>query len=56
MVTTLVTQASESGGAYRMAGSQMPEAVRRAVEVSIQGQAFDAETEARARANGWTGK
>jgi hypothetical protein len=56
VVTTLVTQASESGRAYRMAGSEMPEAVRRAVEVSIQGEPFDAQAEAQARANGWTGK
>ena len=56
VVTTLVTQASETGGAYRMAGSEMPDAVRHAVEASIQGAPFDAIAEAQARANGWTGK
>lgn len=56
VVTTLVTQSPESGGSYRMAGSEMPEAVRRAVEASIQGVPFDAKAEAQARANAWTGK
>jgi hypothetical protein len=56
LVTTLVTQSPESGGAYRMAGSEMPDAVRRAVETSIQGAPFDAKVEAQARANGWAGK
>jgi len=56
LVTTLVAQSPESGGAYRMAGSEMPNAVRRAVEDSIQGAPFDAIAEAQARANGWTGK
>jgi hypothetical protein len=56
VVTTLVTQPPEAGGAYRMAGSEMPDAVRRAVEASIQGAPFDAIAEAQARANGWTGK
>ena len=56
VITALVTQSPESGGAYRMAGSEMPDAVRRAVEASIQGAPFDAIAEAQARANGWTGK
>lgn len=56
VVTTLVTQSPETGGAYRMAGSEMPDAVRRAVEASIQGAPFDAIAEAQARANGWAGK
>lgn len=56
VVTTLVTQSPEAGGAYRMAGSEMPDAVRRAVEASIQGAPFDAIAEAQARANGWAGK
>lgn len=56
LVSTLVAQPLEPGGAYRMAGSEMPEAVRRAVEASIQGTPFDPKAEAQARANGWTGK
>jgi len=56
VVSTLVMQSSESGGTYRIAGSEMPDAVRRAVEASIQGAPFDATAEAQARANGWTGK
>jgi hypothetical protein len=56
VVTTLVTQGLEAGGAYRMAGSQMPDAVRHAVEASIAGAPFDAKAEAAARANGWAGR
>lgn len=56
VITTLVAQPPEAQGIYRMAGSEMPEAVRRAVEVSIQGAPFDAIAEAQARANGWAGK
>lgn len=56
VVTTLVAQTPEAGGAYRMAGSEMPDAVRQAVEASIQGAPFDAIAEAQARANGWAGK
>jgi len=56
VVTTLVTQTPESGGTYRMAGSEMPDAVRRAVEASIRGAPYDAIAEAQARANGWAGK
>ena len=56
VVTTLVTQNPDAGGAYRMAGSQMPDAVRRAVEASIAGAPFDAKAEAAARANGWAGR
>jgi len=56
VVTTLVAQKPEAGGAYRMAGSEMPDTVRRAVEASIQGAPFDAIAEAQARANGWAGK
>jgi hypothetical protein len=39
-----------------MAGSEMPDAVRRAVETSIQGAPYDAIAEAQARASGWSGK
>jgi hypothetical protein len=56
VITTLVTQPPESGGPYRMAGSEMPDAVRRAVETSIQGAPYDAIAEAQARASGWSGK
>lgn len=56
MISTLVAQGPEAGGTYRMAGSEMPDAVRRAVEASIQGAPFDAIAEAQARANGWAGK
>jgi hypothetical protein len=55
-VGTLVNQAPESGGLYRMAGSEMPDAVRRAVAEAIDGAPFDAAAEARARAEGWGGK
>jgi hypothetical protein len=55
-ITTLVNQSPESAGTYRMAGSEMPDAVRRAVEASIQGAPFDAIAEAQARASGWAGK
>ena len=56
VVMTLVAQNSESSAIYRMAGSEMPDAVRRAVEASIQGAPFDAIAEAQARANGWAGR
>ncbi|HKU65535.1 MAG TPA: hypothetical protein VJQ06_10800 [Rhizomicrobium sp.] len=56
VIGTLVAQSPESGGTYRMAGSEMPDAVRRAVEATIQGAPFDAIAEAQARADGWTGK
>jgi hypothetical protein len=56
VISALAAQSPEAGGTYRMAGSEMPDAVRRAVEVSIQGTPFDAIGEAQARANGWTGK
>jgi hypothetical protein len=56
VVTTLVAQSPETGGSYRMAGSEMPDAVRRAVEATIQGAPFDAKAEAKAQANGWAGR
>jgi len=56
VISALAAQSPEAGGTYRMAGSEMPDAVRRAVEISIQGTPFDAIGEAEARANGWTGK
>lgn len=55
VVQTLVKQMDDHpGAAYRMAGSDMPEAVRRAVADSIQGTAFDAAAERRARDRGWS--
>lgn len=43
----------ESQGAYRMAGSEMPDAVRAAVASSIAGEPFDAAAEKAARDGGW---
>ena len=56
VISTLVAQEPQVQGTYRMAGSEMPDAVRRAVETSIQGAPFDAIAEAQARANGWNEK
>lgn len=56
VITTLVASASEPSGPYRMAGSEMPDAVRQAVQASIVDRPYDAAAEARARALGWTGK
>jgi hypothetical protein len=44
---------TESGGAYRMAGSEMPDAIRAAVSADIQGAPFDAGAEKAARDRGW---
>jgi len=50
----LVKQVPEdAGAAYRMVGSAMPDAVRRAVMANIRGEPFDAAAEARAAKNGW---
>ena len=43
----------EAGGAYRMAGSEMPDAIRAAVNASIAGEPFDAAAERAARERGW---
>jgi hypothetical protein len=54
MISTLVNQSpSTPGYVYRMAGSEMPDAVRRAVTASIVGAPFDAQTERAARNSGW---
>lgn len=45
--------AAESNGAYRMAGSEMPDAIRAAVAASISGEPFDAAAEKAARDRGW---
>lgn len=55
-ITALAAHARESTGAYRMAGSEMPDMIRQAVEASITGAPFDAAAEERARASGWSGK
>lgn len=56
VIETLVKHAPEdANAAYRMAGSDMPEAVRRAVMTRIAGNPFDAAAEARARDHGWSG-
>jgi hypothetical protein len=55
-VATLVTTTPEASGGYRMAGSQMPDAVRQAAQAQIDGAPFDAAAEAQARARGWAGK
>ena len=44
---------AESTGAYRMAGSEMPDAVRAAVSATIAGEPFDAAAEKAARDGGW---
>ncbi|HXS05654.1 MAG TPA: hypothetical protein VN723_02605 [Rhizomicrobium sp.] len=44
---------AESSGAYRMAGSEMPDALRAAVTASIAGEPFDAAAEKEARDRGW---
>ena len=44
---------AESNGAYRMAGSEMPDAIRAAVAASIAGEPFDAAAEKAARDSGW---
>ncbi len=57
VVGILVKQAPENpGAAYHMAGSAMPDAVRRAVESSITGAPFDAAAEKAARDRGWSGR
>jgi hypothetical protein len=48
--------AEDAGAVYRMASSGMPQAVRQAVNVSIQGAPFDAGREALAKAQGWRGE
>ena len=57
VVGILVKQAPENpGAAYHMAGSAMPDAVRRAVEANIAGAPFDATAERAARDRGWPGR
>ena len=55
VIGVLVKQQPEnSSAAYRMAGSETPEAVRRAVAASIDGTPFDARKEKAARDRGWS--
>jgi hypothetical protein len=53
VIAMLVGQPQEQAGAYRMAGSEMPDAIRDAVTASIQGSPFDAAAEKAARDRGW---
>jgi anti-sigma factor RsiW len=54
VIGMLVKQVPEDPGtAYRMAGSEMPDAVRHAVAASIRGEPFDAGMESRAAKDGW---
>jgi hypothetical protein len=43
----------QAAGAYRMAGSEMPDAIRAAVTASIAGEPFDAAAEKAARDRDW---
>jgi hypothetical protein len=52
MLTPVEGGAKNSEG-YRMAGTALPPAVRKAVEDQIDGDPLDAEGEVRARDNGW---
>lgn len=57
VIEMLVDRAGEHPGTeYRMAGSEMPDAVRRAVAARIDGAAFDAAMEKQARDRGWSGR
>jgi len=57
VVETLARRTVEDdGAAYRMAGSEMPDAVRQAVTASIEGAPYDARAEAQARDRGWSGR
>lgn len=50
----MLTQAEPAeAGVYRTAGGELPEAIRRAVETSMRGEALDAEAERAAQSSGW---
>lgn len=53
VIEILESHPAETGGAYRMAGSEMPDSVRQAVTARIQGAPFDAAAEKAAQAGGW---
>jgi hypothetical protein len=56
IIQAMARSEDESGSApYRMAGSELPEMIRHAVEARIAGAPYDAAAEARARAAGWSG-
>ena len=44
---------AEASGPYRMAGSEMPDAIRVAIAARIQGEPFDMKAEKSARDQGW---
>ncbi len=52
-VEMLTRPGPADAGTYRMAGSELPAAVRRAVEASISGEPLDAEAERGAQSSGW---
>lgn len=45
--------AAENSAAYRMAGSALPESLRREIEAHISGEPLDANAERAARQRGW---
>lgn len=52
-VAALIATPPEARGTYRMAGSEMPGAIRRMVMATIDGMPFDATEEKTARDQGW---
>ena len=56
IIAMTVTQPPQDMASYRKAGSEMPDALRRAVAAAIDGVPYDAAAEAKARASGWSGK
>lgn len=52
-VDTLTQIEAPDAGAYRMAGSELPEPVRRTVEATISGEPLDMEAERAAQGAGW---
>jgi len=52
-IAILMDRPVEPAGAYQMAGSELPEAVRQAVTTRILGAPFDAAAERAARDRGW---
>jgi len=52
-VEMLTQPGPADAGAYRTAASELPEAIRRAVETGISGEPLDAEAERVAQASGW---
>jgi len=56
VIQAMAASENETGSApYRMAGSEMPDMIRQAVEARIAGTPYGAAAEARARAAGWPG-